>query len=109
MRGELKESAELFLEMLKDEPDYQKYIRISDELEQELELARRVHAFRRRNYELQTHSLNPEAEMMEMSREYQELIRNPLVHAYFDAEGSVCRMLQKFLEYIRAEIRIPEI
>lgn len=109
MRIELKESAELLLEMLRDDPDYQKYLVISDELEANPELARRVHAFRRRNHELQNHSLHPEEDMWEMNREYQELIRNPLVNAYFDAEGSVCRMLQKVMECVRTEIRIPEL
>lgn len=109
MQIEIQEGSELLAEMMKDDPDYKKFLAISEELEQEPELAKRVHAFRKKNYALQNSCADPEQEMWEMNQEYQSLIRIPLVSEYFDAEASVCKMLQDIVDYIHKEIRFPEL
>ncbi len=109
MHIEVQEGSELLAEMMRNDPDYRKFLEISDRLEQNPELAERVHAFRKRNYELQNSSIDPEQEMWEMNQEYQELMKEPLVSTYFEAEAGVCRMLQDILDYIYSEIHFPEL
>lgn len=109
MQRDIRESAELLAEMLEDDPDYKQFIAISEKLEANPELAERVHAFRKRNFELQNSSADPAREMQELSREYQSLCRNPLAEAYFEAESGVCRTLQEILHYIGSQIRVPKI
>lgn len=109
MQIEIQECSELLAEMMKDHPDYRRYLDISAQLEEDPELAARVHAFRKRNYKLQNSSADPEQEMLNMAHEYQELIRKPLVGEYFEAEAGVCRMLQEVKEYLNSEIQLPEL
>lgn len=109
MQIEIREGSELLAEMMKDDPDYRKYLEVSEKLEADQGLAERVHAFRRKNYELQNSSADPEQAMWDMCREYQDLIRNPLASAYFEAEASVCRMIKEVMNYICDEVQLPEL
>lgn len=109
MHIEIKEGSELLAEMMKDDPDYRKYLEVSEKLEADPGLADRVHAFRRKNFDLQSSAHDPEQAMWDLNREYQDLIRNPLVNAYFEAEASVCRMMKEIMQYICSEVQLPEL
>lgn len=109
MHIEIKEGLELLAEMMKEDPDYRKYLEVSEKLEADPELAGRVHAFRRKNFDLQSSAVNPEQTMWDLNREYQDLIRNPLAWAYFEAEASVCRTVKDIMHYICSEIQLPEL
>ncbi|MDO4616543.1 MAG: YlbF family regulator [Lachnospiraceae bacterium] len=109
MHTEVREGAELLAEIMRADPDYRTFLELSEKLEQDPALAERVHAFRKRNYELQNSSQDPEQEMWNLNAEYLELLREPLVSAYFEAEAGVCRMLQEIQRVITSEIQFPEL
>ncbi|MDO4489575.1 MAG: YlbF family regulator [Lachnospiraceae bacterium] len=105
----VQEGSELLTEMMKEDPDYRNFISIGLQLEETPELAQRIHSFRKRNFDLQNSAEDPEAELWDMNQEYQELIKNPLVSAYFEAEAGVCRMMREVLDYICSQVCIPEL
>ncbi len=109
MYNEVQEGAELLAEVIRDDPDYRAFQELTETLRQDPELSARLHAFRKRNYELQNISPDPESEMWDMNQEYQNLTRNPLVCAYFEAEAGVCRMMQEIMNRIYTEISYPEL
>ncbi len=109
MRNEVQDCAELLAEVMREDPDYKTFLDLSEQLEQDPALSDRVHAFRQRNYELQNSSQDPEQEMWDMTPEYRELLKNPLVCSYFESEAGVCRMLQNILACITSEIHFPRL
>ncbi len=109
MHNEVQECAELLAELIGEDPDYRAFLALTEEIKQNPELSQRVHAFRKRNYELQNDSQNPEQEMWDMTQEYRELMRIPLAGAYFEAEAGVCRMLQEIMGCMCANLRFPEL
>lgn len=109
MRIDIAESAEILVEMLKDDPDYQNYHILWQKIEQNPELCSRVNEFRRKNFELQNRSHNPEQDLWNLNPEYQELCKIALASEYLEAESSVCRTIQDIVKFFISEIRIPEL
>ena len=66
-----------------------------------LELSRHLQEFRAKNYELQNRQgVNPYDEMIELTREYDELLHNSVVSDFLQAEQQICKLLQRVFDSI---------
>jgi cell fate (sporulation/competence/biofilm development) regulator YlbF (YheA/YmcA/DUF963 family) len=77
--------------------EYRRYQDIRRKVHEQPELEQRIHAFRKKNYEVQNfadgRSLYEKVDGLE--REGLELRKDPLVNEYLDAELGICRLFQK--------------
>ena len=65
------------------------------------ELSRHLQEFRAKNYDLQNRQgVNPYDEMIELTREYDELLHNSVVSDFLQAEQQICKLLQQVFDSI---------
>ena len=64
-------------------------------------VSRHLQEFRAKNYELQNRQgVNPYDEMIELTREYDELLHNSVVSDFLQAEQQICKLLQRVFDSI---------
>lgn len=93
----IEENISRLMESIKDSAEYLEFQKQSEILKQNLELKKRVDAFRAENYRVQNEcdADNLFDVVEQMGRESAELRRHPEVNAYLDAELALCRMMQR--------------
>ncbi len=73
---------------------YREYLLQKENVKSQPGLKERVDDFRRRNYELQMSMENGFDKMDQLEQQFEELLDNPDVSAFLDAELAFCRMIQ---------------
>lgn len=77
--------------------EYKQYQEIKEKIKQNPEKEQAINEFRRRNFILQKRNDNVDLfkEIEGLEEEFADLLEEPLVKAYLDAELSFCRLIQK--------------
>lgn len=100
MRQVINESKQLN-EHIRASEEYRTYLRTKQALLENEELSRHLQEFRAKNYELQNRQgVNPYDEMIELTREYDELLHNSVVSDFLQAEQQICKLLQRVFDSI---------
>jgi cell fate (sporulation/competence/biofilm development) regulator YlbF (YheA/YmcA/DUF963 family) len=90
---------------IKSSKEYNKYIYARNALKSNEELYAQVCEYKKRNYEIQTYGGdNPYDEMVQLERDYDELLHNSLVNEYIRAEGRICRLMRDMFAEITADL-----
>lgn len=93
----LEEALEGLIRAIKESKEYVRYQKIRAEVKERPQLEQQIHAFRKKNYEIQN-SVN-EVDLYDrmdgLEREGAQFRREPLVNEYLDAELAFCRQFQK--------------
>ena len=100
MRQVINDSKQLN-EHIRASEEYRTYLRTKQALLENEELSRHLQEFRAKNYELQNRQgVNPYDEMIELTREYDELLHNSVVSDFLQAEQQICKLLQRVCDSI---------
>ena len=100
MKQVINESRKLN-EHIRASEEYQTYLKTKHALRENEELSRNLQEFRAKNYELQNRQgVNPYDEMIELTREYDELLHNSIVSDFLQAEQQICKLLQQVFDSI---------
>ena len=92
MRQVINESKQLN-EHIRASEEYRTYLRTKQALLENEELSK--------NYELQNRQgVNPYDEMIELTKEYDELLHNSVVSDFLQAEQQICKLLQRVFDSI---------
>lgn len=77
--------------------EYKQYQEIKEKIKQNPEKEHAINEFRRRNFVLQKRRENVDLfkEIECLEQEFKDLLEEPLVKAYLDAELAFCRLIQK--------------
>ncbi len=95
MREVIYESKRLNNE-IKATSEYKRYIDTKKTLYDNMDLCNKLKEFRSRNYELQNRQgLNPYDEVIDLVRDYDELLHNSVVSEFLRAEQRICKMMQE--------------
>ncbi|MDE6434240.1 MAG: YlbF family regulator [Lachnospiraceae bacterium] len=89
-------------QVIKDSEEYQNYQKTKNRVKENQELYQAMNAFRRRNFELQSYidNVNRYEEILNLSLEYEKVLRNPLVNEFLKAEQIFSRKLTEVYEVI---------
>lgn len=105
MDNQVKDCTKTLVEAVLTSSAYQRFQKIKKEVEQHPELHKQINEFRRHNFQVQNSAeiLDVYDEIDQMSRQYLEFRKNPLVEEYLKSELRVCRMIQEInLELIQS-------
>ena len=106
MRQVINESKQLN-EHIRASEEYRTYLRTKQALLENEELSRHLQEFRAKNYDLQNRQgVNPYDEMIELTREYDELLHNSVVSDFLQAEQQICKLLQQVFDSIASDLNI---
>ena len=95
MRQVINESKQLN-EHIRASEEYRTYLRTKQALLENEELSRHLQEFRAKNRQ----GVNPYDEMIELTREYDELLHNSVVSDFLQAEQQICKLLQQVFDSI---------
>ena len=89
-------------QMIKDSEEYRQYLQAKAKVKENVELYQAMNAFRRRNFELQSYydGINRYEEIHNLSLEYENVLREPLVNEFLIAEQIFSRKLAEVYEVI---------
>ena len=88
-------------EHIRASEEYKTYLETRQALRGNAELLNRLSEFRAKNYELQNRQgVNPYDEMIELTKEYDELLHNSVVSDFLQAEQQICKMMQQVFDSI---------
>ena len=92
--------------IVKESEEYGRYRCALEAVKTDAELYHSMNQFRRRNYELQTYEdgVNRYQEIYDLSHEYEEVLRNPLVIEFLLAEQILVRKLQEVYNIIAEDL-----
>lgn len=100
MKEVIKESKQLN-EHIRASEEYKTYIQTRQALRENQALAGRLSEFRAKNYELQNRQgVNPYDELIDLTKEYDELLHNSVVSDFLQAEQQICKMMQQVFDSI---------
>lgn len=100
----IKESRQLN-RMIKNSKEYSKYIYARNALQMNEELYEKVREYKKKNYEIQTYgSENPYDEVIQLGKDYDEILHNSLANEYIRAENSLCKLLRQMFSEITADL-----
>lgn len=100
MRQVINESKQLN-EHIRASEEYRTYLRTKQALLENEELSRHLQEFRAKNYELQNRQgVNHYDEMIELTKEYDELLHNSVASDFLQAEQQICKLLQQVFDSI---------
>lgn len=84
------------VQAIKDGQEYKRYQLAREELHKEPELERKVHEFRKKNFQIQNSgNVNLFDEVDRLEQENTEIRRKPIVEEYLSAELAFCRIVQR--------------
>ena len=98
MKQVINESRKLN-EHIRASEEYQTYLKTKHALRENEELSRNLQEFRAKNYQ-NRQGVNPYDEMIELTREYDELLHNSIVSDFLQAEQQICKLLQQVFDSI---------
>ena len=89
-------------QVIKDSEEYQRYLRAKSRVKENTELYQAMNSFRRRNFELQSYEdgIIRYEEIHNLSLEYENVLREPLVNEFLIAEQIFSRKLAEVYEVI---------
>lgn len=100
----MKEAINLSVQLnehIKASEEYKRYIETKRALCDNMVLCNQLKEFKARNYELQNRQgVNPYDEMINLTKEYEELLHNSIVNDFLRAEQRICKLMQKVYEAI---------
>lgn len=91
---EIEKELEILVDAVLRSEIYREYLRQKENVKSKPGLKEQVDDFRQRNYELQQSWENGFDKMDELEKQFEELLDNPDVSAFLDAEVAFCRMIQ---------------
>lgn len=105
-RNDIISQVDDFIGLLKNTPEYTEYERHKEIMQGKPQIKERVDAFRREMFMLQHETDSNEAyEKMEaLERQNEEILSDPEVHDFLDAESSFCRLMQNVVDKIMDSI-----
>lgn len=92
--GEIDSALDHLITAILNSQEYREYDTQRNRVKQYPELKEQIDEFRKRNYQLQTSDDNAFDKIDQLEKEYSELIENPLVSDFLDAELAFCRRMQ---------------
>ncbi len=92
--GEIDSALEHLITAILNSQEYREYDTQRNRVKQYPELKAQIDEFRKRNFQLQTSDDNAFDKIDQLEKEYSELIENPLVSGFLDAELAFCRKMQ---------------
>lgn len=99
---QIKSALEVFIEKMKDTPEYRNYVREKERVKAHPELKAQIDEYRKMIFEVQ--SLTNEDEiydkMEQFEREYADFGEEPMVSDFLEAELELCRLVQEIEEVI---------
>lgn len=105
--AEVENKARELADMIQSVDVYRRYMEARQAISADAELKKRTDEFRRRNFELQNSEVsNPMEARMNLTREYQDVLKSHLAKEYLDSEIVVCRMLQNVNVIVNKDINI---
>ena len=94
--NEMNTALNELVQAIKDSQEYKRYQLVREELHKEPELERKVHEFRKKNFQIQNSgNVNLFDEVDRLEQENTELRRKPIVEEYLSAELAFCRIVQR--------------
>ena len=90
----MERALDLYIQEVLASEEYKRYACIRDKVKEYPDLKARIDIFRTKNFELQR-SDDAFDKLEEFEREYEELMEEPMVAEFLDAELAFCRMMQK--------------
>ncbi len=100
----IKESRQLN-RMIKNSKEYSKYIYARNALKTNEELYAKVREYQKKSYEIQTYGDdNPYDEVVQLAKDYDEMLHNSLANEYIRAENSLCRLMRQMFAEITADL-----
>ncbi|MEE1114806.1 MAG: YlbF family regulator [Eubacterium sp.] len=100
------EQVQALTRAMKESEDYRRYERLERELGSVPELKTKIDEYRLAVYHLQQSGSDIYDESDSMAKAYDILQTDPLAVAYLDAESSVCRMIQRVIDKISADVTV---
>ena len=95
--NQIDEALEGLVQTIREGEEYQKYQAVRAKVHEQPQLEEKIHAFRKKNYEVQ--NLTEEKKLYDqadkLEREGIEFRKDPLVNEYLDAELGICRLFQR--------------
>ncbi len=95
--SQINEALEGLIQAIWEGEEYKRYQEIRAKVHEQPELEQRIHAFRKKNYEVQNRA-NERAlydQVDGLEREGIEFRKDPLVNEYLNAELGICRLFQR--------------
>lgn len=107
MTQEVEEALGGLIDALLESPEYENYHNAQKEISRDRELQEKVDEYRRRNFELQQSTQDPDqlvAETEKLDKEFEELRSNSTVHRFLASELGFIRMMQAVYGQIMDEL-----
>lgn len=104
----IQEKARDIMKALKQSSEYIDYLNYKTLLANKPELWGKVNAFRRRAFEIQINQNYGQYEayerLLNLKKDYEEELRDPLVNAFLDADYQLCRAMQNVYQVMAEEL-----
>ncbi len=92
--SKIDNALEQLITTILDSEEYREFDARRNEVKQYPKLKDRIDEFRERNFRLQMSNDNAFDKMEQLEREYADVLENPMVSDFLDAEVAFCRMMQ---------------
>ena len=92
--SQINEALEGLIRAIWEGEEYKHYQEIRAKVHEQPELEQRIHAFRKKNYEVQNHG-NERILYDQVDGLEREFRKDPLVNEYLNAELGICRLFQR--------------
>lgn len=104
--SEIMEAAKKFAAIIRETDTYKEYLFQREKLKTQPELYDKANEYREKNFEIQNKWDGDELldRMEAFEQEYAEILENPLVEDFLQAEVAFCRMMQDVNMLLTAEI-----
>ncbi len=108
MFDEIKGSTKILVSQIKRTQEYNDYQNYRSIIERQEELFRRVQEFRRKSFEIQTNHqygmYNAYESLIQLKNEHEELLSEPTVKMFLDAELRLSKMLAEVYDTLAEEL-----
>lgn len=108
MSETMKEETTKLAEKIKKTTAYIDYLNFKSILERQPDIFRRVGEYRRRSFEIQiSHSygaFNAYENLLNLNKEYEELLSEPIVKSFIDAELKISKLIAGVYDTIAKEV-----
>lgn len=105
---QIKEATENLIKIICESDVYREYENCKEQLNRYPELKRKTDEFRSRNFEIQNSQADVYSEADYLQKEYRDILNNPMVRSYLDAENAFCKIMQqinyKLIEELEFEV-----
>lgn len=107
MNDEIMQKAEELKQAILQSDEYQKFMKSRQVLIEDEKMYKAASAFREKNFKYQlTGNLGGSADVQSLLDEYTEVLLNPIVYEYMNAELVFCKKMQEVYEMIHQELEM---